>query len=232
MKVFKKVILILLIILICIAVFFTSSGYIVYKDALKEIPLDKKIEEIKEHEEYTTLKEMPKMYLNAVVAVEDHRFYTHKGVDIIAIGRAFWNDIKSMKMVEGGSTITQQLAKNTYFSQDKTIKRKIAEIFMASYIEKNCDKNTILELYLNTSYFGSGYYSVKEAAEGYFDKAPLDMTDYECTLLAGIPNAPSVYSPKRNPLLARQRQRQVLSKMVKYEYLTQEEADKIYTSND
>ena len=98
---------------------------------------------------------------------------------------------------------------------------------MAFEIEKRYEKDFILELYLNTSYFGDGYYTVKEAAQGYFGKEPKDMTDSECILLAGIPNAPSAYSPTKNPELAKQRQKQVINKMIKYKYLTQEEADKI-----
>lgn len=94
-------------------------------------------------------------------------------------------------------------------------------------IEKNYDKNEILELYLNTSYFGDGYHTAKEACQGYFDKNLNEMTNFEAILLAGIPNAPSVYSPTKNPELARQRQKQVLRKMVEYQYLTQEEANDI-----
>ena len=148
-------------------------------------------------------------------------------VDIIAIGRAFVNDIKAMKFVEGGSTITQQLAKNIYFTQEKKITRKIAEVFMAFEIEKEYDKDQILELYLNTSYFGDGYYNVREASLGYFGKEPNQMTEYEAIMLAGIPNAPSVYSLTKNPELAKQRQKQVINKMIEYKYLTQSEADKI-----
>ena len=98
---------------------------------------------------------------------------------------------------------------------------------MAFEIERNCSKDEILELYLNTSYFGDGYYCVKNAANGYFDKEPIDMTKYESSLLAGIPNAPSIYAPTKNPDLAAQRRRQVLDKMVKYEYITEEEKDEI-----
>ena len=167
------------------------------------------------------------MYINAVISVEDRRFFSHPGIDIIAIGRAVINDIKAMSFVEGGSTITQQLAKNIYFTQEKKITRKIAEVFMAFEIEKNYDKDEILELYLNTSYFGDGYYTVKEASRGYFGKEPEDMTDYECIMLAGIPNAPSVYAPTKNPDLAKQRQRQVAEKMIENGYLTEEEAEEI-----
>ena len=103
---------------------------------------------------------------------------------------------------------------------------------MAFEIEKAYEKDEILELYLNTSYFGDGYYTVKEASRGYFGKEPEDMTDYECIMLAGIPNAPSVYAPTKNPDLAKQRQRQVADKMVRNGYLTEEEAEEILASED
>lgn len=119
------------------------------------------------------------------------------------------------------------MAKNLYFTQEKTALRKIAEIFMAFEIEKSCDKDTILEMYVNTSYFGSGYDGIKEAANGYYDKEPIDMNKYECSMMAGVPNAPSVYAPTKNPNLASQRQRQVLDKMVRYEYITEEEKNEI-----
>ena len=227
MKIFKKIILVILLILISVGVAFVGSGYHMYKEAIEEIPLEEKIESIREKENYTKKEEMPTIYKDAVVAVEDHRFYKHNGIDIIAIGRAVVNDIKAMSFVEGGSTITQQLSKNIYFTQEKKITRKIAEIFMTFEIEKNYQKDEILELYLNTSYFGDGYYTAKEACMGYFNKELNEMTDYEAILLAGIPNAPSVYAPTKNPELAKQRQKQVMNKMVKYEYLTQDEANNI-----
>ena len=210
-----------------IALLFVGNGYDMYKQAIEQISVEDKIAEIKDKENYTNFSELPQMYKNAVIAVEDHRFYKHNGIDIIAIGRSAFNDIKAMSFVEGGSTITQQLAKNIYFTQEKKIERKIAEVFMAFEIEKNCDKDEILELYLNTSYFGDGYYTPKEACRGYFNKELNEMTDYECILLAGIPNAPSVYAPTKNPELAKQRQKQVMKKMIEYGYLTEEEADNI-----
>ena len=102
---------------------------------------------------------------------------------------------------------------------------------MAFKLEKELSKDEILELYLNTSYFGDGYYTVKEASLGYFYKNPIDLTDYEATLLAGIPNAPSIYAPTQNPDLAKQRQRQVIDKMVEYGYLTKKEAKTILNEN-
>lgn len=190
--------------------------------------MSQKIDEIKSNESYVTINKLPKIYLNAVVAVEDHRFYKHPGIDIIAIGRAAINDIKVMKLVEGGSTITQQFSKNIYFTQEKSFIRKIAEVFMAFNIERNYSKEEILELYVNTSYFGNGYYGIKEASLGYFNKQPEDLSDGEAVMLAGIPNSPSNYSPTENPELAKQRQKQVLEKMVKYGYLSSEEAKEIY----
>ena len=231
MKVIKKVIFIGILVAVSITLLVIGNGYNMYKGALEQMPLSKKVASIIEKENYSKIDEIPQIYKDAVISVEDHRFYKHNGVDIIAIGRAFVNDIKAMEFVEGGSTITQQLAKNIYFTQEKKITRKIAEVFMAFEIEKEYDKNQILELYLNTSYFGDGYYTVKEACKGYFNKELKEMTDYECILLAGIPNAPSVYAPTKNPELAIQRQKQVMNKMIEYEYLTQEEANKILEQN-
>lgn len=227
MKLLKKVIIGIILLCLIVGIVVIGNGYMMYKNAIDETPLSTLVEEIKSKENYTEFEELPKMYIDAVIAVEDHRFYKHNGIDIIAIGRAIINDIKAMSFVEGGSTITQQLSKNTYFTQEKKLTRKVAEVFMALEIEKNYDKNEILELYLNTSYFGDGYYTVKEACRGYFNKELNEMTDYEAILLAGIPNAPSVYAPTKNPDLAKQRQKQVMEKMIKYGYLTETEAENI-----
>lgn len=231
MKIIKRIVIIIILIAISIGLLVVGNGYNMYKDVLKSTPLTEKIGSIKEKENYTKITEVPQIYLNSVISVEDHRFYKHKGFDVIAIGRAVVNDIKAMDYVEGGSTISQQLAKNMYFTNEKKITRKIAEIFMALEIEKNYEKDEILELYLNTSYFGDGYYTLKEASRGYFNKEPNEMTDYECTLLAGIPNAPSIYAPTKNPELAKQRQKQVINKMIEYKYLTENEANKILEQN-
>lgn len=172
------------------------------------------------------------MYIDAVISVEDHRFYEHGPVDIISIGRAMWVNLTTFSLAEGGSSITQQLAKNIYFTQEKKLERKIAETFMAIALEGQYEKDEILELYVNTIYFRSGYYGVYNASKGYFGKAPSEMTDYECTLLAGLPNAPSVYSPDANPELSCQRQQQVLARMVDCGYITEEEAQAIMANSN
>lgn len=200
-----------------------GEGYGLYKNAVQKESLEEKVAEIRRQENFTSLEEMPETYVQAVVSVEDHRFYDHFGLDLIAIGRAVVNDIKAGRYVEGGSTITQQLAKNLYFSQEKTMSRKAAEVFLALEIEQKYTKDEILELYVNSIYFGDGYYSVGEASEGYFGKPASEMNDYECTLLAGVPNAPSKYAPSKNLALAEKRQQKVISRMEACGYITEEE---------
>lgn len=227
MKVIKRIIGFIILVVLFAGAILTYQGYTIYREALDKISVKDKVAELQAEENYTKFEDLPEFYLDAVVAVEDRRFYEHGALDYIGIARAFWTNVKSFELKEGGSSITQQVAKNVYFTQEKTALRKIAEVFMAFEIERNCDKNTILELYVNTSYFGSGYYGIKEATNGYYDKEPIDMNKYESSMLAGVPNAPSVYAPTKNPDLASQRQRQVLDKLVKYEYITEEEKDEI-----
>ena len=203
------------------------NGYTLYRQALAEKPVAEMAAKIQTIPNYTPVDELPQIYLDAVISVEDKRFYSHPGVDPLAIARAAFNDLRTLSFAEGGSTITQQLAKNEYFTQEKTLTRKIAEAFMALKIERELDKDTILGLYLNSINFGSGYYCVADASEGYFGKSPSMMNDWEATLLAGIPNAPSVYSPDADPELALQRQRQVLQLMVACGKLSRDEAAEI-----
>lgn len=231
MKIIRNIIIVIIVIVISVVSYIGYQGYDMYKEAIKETSIEEMIEEIKSKDNYTTLQEMPQFYKDAVIAAEDHRFYKHGPIDIKSIGRAIVTNIKQRKLVEGGSTITQQLAKNTYFTQEKRFTRKVAEIFVAYQYEEKCKKGEILELYLNTSYFGDGCYSVKEASINYFDKDPIEMTEYECVMLAGIPNAPSAYAPTKNPKLAAQRAKQVINKMVECEYITEEEANKIIEEN-
>lgn len=226
-----RIITAILAVCILAGIFFVGKGYFMYRTALKECSLTDKVRNIRARENYTELEELPGMFLDAIVAVEDHRYYDHGPIDIISIGRAIWVDLSTFSLAEGGSTITQQLAKNIYFTQEKKLERKIAEIFMAFALENQYGKDDILELYVNTIYYGSGYYGVYDASRGYFGKAPSEMNDYECTLLAGLPNAPSVYSPKVNPELSAQRQQQVLGRMVDCGYITGEKARSIMANH-
>lgn len=205
------------------------KGYCMFDSALESMSLSEAVAEIREQDSFTPVSELPDTYIDAIIAVEDHRFYEHFGVDIIALGRAMWNNLLAGRFAEGGSTITQQLAKNMYFTQEKSLVRKAAEAFMAVKIEMEYSKSEILELYVNTIYFGDGYYNVKDACEGYFGKEPYEMSDCECTMLAGIPNAPSVYAPTENLGLARKRQEHVVRQMVKYGYISSDEGEEITT---
>ncbi len=230
MKWFKRIVLVLLIAIVIVGIVVLANGYGLYKDAIEEMSLEDKVKEIREDEDFVPLTSLPIEYQQAVIAVEDHRFKEHGAIDLIAIGRAIWVNITNLELREGGSTITQQVAENLYFIEDNNnpIKRKVAEIFMAFKLEEMYSKDDILEMYVNTIYFGDGYYGIKEACNGYLDKEPQNMTLYESTMMAGIPNAPSVYAPTVNPDLTRKRQEKVIDSMVEYGYLTQEEADNIH----
>lgn len=227
MKLIKRIILLLIIVIAITGGVLAYKGHKIYKDVLEKTSVADKVTQIKSQENYTELKDLPDFYKNAVIAVEDRRFYKHGPIDPIAIARAVFVNIKSWELQEGGSTITQQLAKNIYFTQEKSALRKVAEMYMAYEIERNCDKDTILELYLNTSYFGDGYYCVNDASEGYYGKEPKDMNRNEASMLAGIPNAPSAYCPTKHLNLAKQRQVQVLDKMVKYKFITEQDKTEI-----
>ena len=224
-----RILLVLLCVILVIAGIFIFNGYQLYKESLAQISLADKVAEVQEDENYLKLEELPVDYKNAVVSVEDRRYYEHGPIDIIAIGRAIAVNIKNQQFLEGGSTITQQVAKNLYFiSHDENAAlRKVAEIFMAFDLEKNYDKDTILELYVNTIYFGDGYYGIEEACQGYLDKDAKDMTLFESTMMAGIPNAPSAYAPTVNLELTFSRQSKVISTMVENEYISQEQADEL-----
>ena len=226
---FLKRLVALALVCVCVfAFFFIRDGYHLYKEALAETPVELVMEQIEKQPNYTELSQIPQIYQDAVIATEDHRFYTHHGIDYIAVVRALVHNLQSGSIVEGGSTITQQLAKNQFFTQKKELDRKIAEVFMVREIEKRYSKEKILELYINSIYYGEGFYNLYDASMGYFGKIPSDLSDGECTMLAGLPNAPSVYAITTNPDLAKQRQKQVLNDMVTWGYLTREEADSIY----
>ena len=227
MKFIRKVLLILLIIFIVLISIGALIGFTAYSKAVKEKALFNRVEEVTSKEHFTSYEKLPKVYIDAVVATEDRRFYKHGPVDFIAIARALFTNIRDKEFDEGGSTITQQVAKNIVFSQEKTVSRKLGEIFAAHELEKNYSKDEILALYVNSSYFGDGYYSIYDASMGYYGKEPKDLTLSEAAMLAGIPNAPSVYSPTTNPDLAKQRQTQVLNKMVDERYVSKADADNI-----
>src|SRR5437667_4775513 len=168
--------------------------------------------------------EIPPVMKNAILAVEDARFYDHIGIDPIRIVGATWKNLTSDK-VEGGSTLTQQLAKNLFLSKEQTIKRKVNEWALALQIERYYTKNQIMELYVNHMFLGANAYGMEAGAETYFGKQAKDLTLGEAALLAGVPKAPSDYSPTSNPVKAKERRDLVLELMAKNGFATQAEAD-------
>ena len=225
MKFVKRLFLILFIILIISCALIIKSGYNLYKDAIAKAPLEQEIASIQNSSNFVKLDDISKDFTNALLAIEDHRFYEHGPIDLISIFRAVAKDIKELKLAEGGSTITQQFAKNLYFTQEKKFSRKIAEVFIAYDLEKKYKKDDILELYINTVYFGDGHYGILDASKGYFDKLPKELNFNEATMLAGLPNAPSVYALSNNSDLSDKRRQQVIDAMVKFEYITYEEVN-------
>ena len=163
---------------------------------------------------YVPIDMLPRHLVHAVLAIEDRRFFSHFGVDPVGLGRAVMANLRAGRVVQGGSTITQQLAKNIILNSERTLWRKLGELVLALWLEARLSKPDILELYLNRVYFGFGAYGVEAASRRFFDKSARDLTMAEAAVLAGLLKAPSRYSPAWNPNLARERGQSVLAKMV------------------
>ncbi|MCL6613755.1 MAG: PBP1A family penicillin-binding protein [Firmicutes bacterium] len=207
-----------------------SSGELVIAPAAASIVYDAKGREVGrffdlENREPIPLSQIPQVVRDAVIAVEDARFYTHRGVDLRAIARAAWADIRGGRYLEGGSTITQQLARNALLTQRKLLTRKIREVFYAMAIERKYSKDQILEFYLNQVYFGHGAYGIQCAAKTFFGKEAKDLDLAEAALLAAILKSPKYYDPYLYPDAARNRRAVVLGQMVKYGYITRAQAE-------
>ncbi len=170
------------------------------------------------------LRSLPKALPEAVLATEDRRFYDHFGLDIIGIGRAAWNNVRAGRIVQGGSTITQQAAKNLFLTPERSLKRKVQEFMLALWLERKFSKRQILTIYLNRVYLGSGTYGVDAAARRYFGHSATRVSVYQAAMLAGLLKAPSRYNPRANRKRAERRTDQVLANMVAADYLTEAEA--------
>lgn len=176
----------------------------------------------------TPISDMPDYLVKAFVSIEDKRFYSHNGVDARGMARALFNNLFSFSFKEGASTISQQLIKNTHYSGEKTLKRKISEIKLAKQLEKKYSKNEIMEKYLNTIYFGNNSYGITAAAENYFDKTPNELTISEAATLAGLIKAPSKYSPLVDIKKSTERRNVVLNEMLSQGYIKKQEFDVAY----
>lgn len=233
MKFIRRLLLFILVIILIVGSVLYLNGNKLYKEKIAETSLENKVSSVREDSNFVKLSSLPSYYENAVVSVEDRRFYSHGTIDFIALARATFSNIKQKDFKEGGSTITQQTAKNLYLMEERDISnRKVSEFLIGRDLEKKYNKDEILELYVNTIYFGDGYYGIQEAAKGYFNKDAKDLTLYEATMLAGVPNAPSLYAPTVNFDLTKSRQKKVVSSMVETGSLSQEEANKLYDQID
>ena len=171
-----------------------------------------------------SINKVPKNLQNAFLAVEDIRFYQHPGIDFRGIARAFMSNVLGSD-IQGGSSITQQLAKNAFLTQDRTFSRKIKEAFIAIQLEQKYTKQEIFEMYLNEIYFGQGSYGVESAALTYFGKHVEDLSLAQCAMLAGLPKSPNYYSPLTNPKAGTERQHIVLDQMAKYGFISETQAE-------
>ena len=178
----------------------------------------------KERRIVVPLEDIPKQLQQAFISAEDARFYKHQGIDLISIVRAFFKNLEAGAIVQGGSTITQQVTKSFLLTPERSYERKIKEAILAYRIDKTFSKEDILYLYLNQIYLGHGAYGVEAAAENYFGKSVKELNLAECAMMAGLPQAPSRYSPFHYPEKAKQRQIYVLNRMVAEGYITDVEA--------
>lgn len=186
-KIFVKICAVIVIILLL-------NGFLFYMNVVNNTSIDQKVSEITSKSNYVEIQDISDYLKDYVIQVEDKRFYSHYGFDPIATLGSLIKNLSVGYYKYGGSTITQQLAKNMYFTNEKKITRKIAEMFVAFKLEREYPKDKILEMYLNIIYFGNGYYGIKEASYGYFNTPPKDLNKYQSSLLAGVPQAPSIYN--------------------------------------
>lgn len=223
-KLFLVLLLLLLITPVVVFVYFTGKyGYktellVNYKPKLTTRIYDRNGEKIAnvfegEHRYYARFDEIPPQVVEALLAIEDTVFFEHHGINIDAIFRAIIKDVKAGKLVEGASTITQQLVKNTLLTREKKFSRKIKELIFSLKVERELSKEQILERYLNVVYLGHGYYGIKTAADGYFHKRLADLSLKEIAILVGLPKAPSFYAPTKNYDLSLGRANRVIQRM-------------------
>jgi len=184
----------------------------------------------RENRSVVPLKDIPRSLVNATLSTEDRNFYQHWGVDLWGVGRAVVTDVMHMRRAQGGSTITQQLARNLFNMYEKSFTRKLKELVLAIDLERTYSKDQILEMYFNQIYFGEGAYGVETAAKTYFGKPLTELSLPECALLSGIPANPSLYSPRRHPQAALARRAKVLRNMLATNAITQAQFDKAMAS--
>ena len=223
---------VLLIMLLVFAAIIFRQGYLRYKKEVEELPLDEAVRSYTETDDYVPYDQIDKDFINAVISVEDKRFFDREGYDLVAWCRAIYHNFKAKDFVEGGSTITEQIAKNLHLGgYINTPEEKMAGIFLMRALEKNYSKEELFALYANMNYYGDGYWGIRDAAKGYYDRDVDDLSLAQAAMLAGIPNAPVVYQLSDGYELAKKRQEWVLQTMVNNQYISKEEMEEALTED-
>ena len=220
----KRILLAFLVIVLLVTTFLSAlvfQGYLVYLRVTKETPIAMAIEKYPYGDD-TAYDELSEDFVHAVVALEDQRFFERHGFDWIALIRATLYNMSVGTMVEGGSTIGQQVAKNLYYQgKSRGLFEKLAEVFIMYELESAYSKEEVLALYVSMNYYGDGYWGIKQASKGYYKLNPIDLSLAQSAILAGIPNAPAIYQLSDGYDRAKRRQKKALSRMVEEGYITQ-----------
>ena len=196
-KLLFKMIIILLVIITGFCGYYGYLGYQIYQDKIQEQSLSERVNQLKSKEDYVTLDQISPIYKEAVLESEDRRFYQHGPVDYYGLARAMLTNLTTFSFKEGGSTITQQLAKNLCLSFKKNLSRKFAEVFIAKDLEDHYSKDEILEMYLNITYLGEGNYGIQAASQYYYHIDAIDLNKQQCDILVKTLKRPSVYNPSK-----------------------------------
>ncbi|AMC93234.1 hypothetical protein AOC36_04380 [Erysipelothrix larvae] len=228
-KFLKRVLVWTLIVTLVVSTVLIFLGLQDYKRVVAQRPIETYVAQIQAEPGFVSLDEVSEMFVDAVVAVEDSRFWTRNSVlDIRAIGRATYVNLTNLNFLEGASTIPQQVAKNMYFDEEVSVIRKISEFFVARHLDNLYTRAEILELYINKIYYGANAYGISEASLIYFDTTPLNLTDAQATMLAGLPQAPSSFNPFLFYESAKARQRIVINRLISNGFITEEFGEEIY----
>ncbi|MBQ2659172.1 MAG: transglycosylase domain-containing protein [Erysipelotrichaceae bacterium] len=219
-----RIFLFLLLILGVVLVTLFGQGYFRYERETEVMPLDKAVEAYTGKDDYVSYDQIDQDFVHAVVSVEDKRFFERKGYDLIALCRALYHNFLAKDFIEGGSTISEQIAKNLYLGGFiNGLEEKTAGIFLMMALEQKYSKKELFALYANMNYYGDGYWGIGEAAEGYYGCSADDLSLGQAAILAGIPNAPAIYQLSDGYEQAKERQAWVLQTMANNNYISEKE---------
>ncbi|MBR0462600.1 MAG: transglycosylase domain-containing protein [Erysipelotrichaceae bacterium] len=225
-KALKTIVLLLILsVLVCLATVL-GQGWFRFQREIENMPLSTAVAQYTDKDDYVVFEDIDDDFVKAVISVEDKRFFDRQGYDFVALIRAFYNNFRAGRVVEGGSTITEQIAKNLYLGgYVNGIEEKTAEIFIMLDLEKEYSKEDLFALYANMNYYGDGYWGIRDAAKGYYAADAGDLTLAEAAILAGIPNAPSILQLSTGYDLAKERQAWVLQTMVNNGYISEDDME-------